>query len=95
MGFLDSPEEKLAKQEENTRKALQKYGMEDLKDPRDIESVKKIVLELVGYKWFNAGSLLGNDSATLRMIAETNRVIMEQNFIIIRQLDRMCGNGED
>ena len=88
MGFLDSPEEKL-------KKALERYGMEDLKDPRDHASVKKIITELAGYKWFNAASLLGNDSASLKMIAETNRVIMEQNFIIIRQLDRLYNNGED
>lgn len=89
MGLFSSPEEKEAKKQEKLQKALEKYNLQELSDEKDIQSVRNIVLEMVGYGFFEAGALLGNDSAVLKQTAATNKAIMEQNFIIIRQLDRI------
>ena len=89
MGLFSTQEERDAIKQEKLKNALAKYGMENLSDERDLASIQTIITETLGYKWFDAASLLGNDSSTLRMIAESNRVIMEQNFIMIRQLDRI------
>lgn len=90
MGLFKSDAEIAAQKDEKLQKALEKYNLQDLTDVRDMESVRTIMMEMISYKWYDAARLLGNDSATLDIIATTNKSIMEQNFIIIRQLDRIA-----
>ena len=90
MGLFSSPKEKEAKRQEKLEKALQKYHMEQLNDPDDMQSVRNMTLEMLGYGFYEVGELFGNDSSTFKKTAQTNKVIMEQNFIIIRQLDRIA-----
>ena len=91
MALFKSAEEKAAIAAEKEQKALKKYGLESLTDPQDIESVKTIVSELLGTGIGELGIALGGgsekDIARIQMYYQ--RAILEQNFIIIRQLDRL------
>lgn len=81
----ESKEEKQARKE---RELLEKYGVTDLSDPKDVESVKAIASLMAGNKMISAGAALsgsGIDSAKLDYL----NILMEQNFIIIRQLERL------
>ena len=91
MALFKSAEEKEQIKEEKTVQMLRKYGLEHLSDPRDVESVKKIVSELTGTGLLEAGIALGggNEKDILRTQMQYERAIVEQNFIIIRLLDRL------
>ncbi len=85
--------EKETKEEKQARKQqemLDKYGLGNLSDPDDIESVKKIVNELVGTGMMETGMALSMGGKASEVLPVYYlRAIMEQNFIIIRQLDRL------
>jgi len=90
MGLFGSKEDKAQKQEEKTQQMLAKYGLQSLKDPEDIASVRLIVSELAGASWMEVGNLLAPDEKTANQIKITYlRTLVEQNFIIIRQLDKL------
>ena len=83
--------EKESKEEKKARKAqelLEKYGLQELSDPRDLQSVKDISLTLMGNGFAEVGNILSGsvvDSAKMSYLS----AIVEQNWIIIRQLDRL------
>lgn len=86
--FGKPKETKEEKQERKTRELLIKYGVEDLTDPRDHASVKEIANALLGNKMIETGTILSGtavDSATLTYY----RAMVAQNFMIIRQLDKL------
>ena len=70
---------------------LAKYGLDSLNDPADIQSVKKIVSELVGTGTMETGMKLGSLGSKAEDVLPVyyQRAILEQNWIIIRQLDRL------
>lgn len=74
---------------------LARYGMDSLHHPEDIQSVKKIASELAGTGMMEAGLKLGMAKAEVQLPISLQRAIMEQNFIIIRQLDRISRLLED
>lgn len=81
------------KKEQKAQALLQKYGLEDLTDQRDLASVKNISYNLMGNKLIELGAALqgnGTDAAKLSYL----NAIMEQNFIMIRQLDRIAKSLE-
>lgn len=89
MGLFGNSNNNEAKKEEKARALLEKYGLQELSDPRDIESLKNISYDIVGSKLIETGLILqGNttDSAKLSYLS----AIMQQNFIMIRQLDRIA-----
>lgn len=71
---------------------LRKYGLEELQNPNDIESVKNIVTELSGTGLMELGITLGagSDRDIQKNQLYYQRALIEQNFIIIRQLDRIA-----
>lgn len=83
--------EKESKEDKKARKAqelLEKYGLQELSDPRDIESVKNIANNLMGNKLIELGTALsgsGEDVAKMTYLS----AIVEQNWIIIRLLDKL------
>ncbi len=90
MGLFGSKEDKAQKQEEKTQQMLAKYGLQSLKDPEDIASVRQIASELAGTNLMEFGSILAPDEKTLNQLqVYYQRAIVEQNFIIIRQLDKL------
>ena len=81
-------ETKEEKQEKKVHALLDKYGLQELSDPRDIEAVRTIATALMGNKMIEVGTALsgtGPDVAKLSYL----RAIVEQNWIIIRQLDKL------
>lgn len=85
MGLFGNNEEK---QEQKAQALLQKYGLQDLSDPRDIQAVKNIANNLAGNKLIEAGALLQGNGVDPAKLSYLN-AIMEQNFIMIRQLDKL------
>lgn len=70
---------------------MEKYGLENLKDPKDLEAVRRITGEIAGSGAIGLGLALQGKSEEMAKI-NLLRAIMEQNFIIIRQLDRLAGD---
>lgn len=81
------------KKEQKVQAMLQKYGLEDLSDPRDIQSVRNIATNLMGNKLIELGAALQGSGADAAKMSYLN-AIMEQNFIMIRQLDRIAKSLE-
>lgn len=81
-----------AKEDKKAAKAealLEKYGLQELKDPRDVESVRAIANSLMGNKLIELGTVLtgnGEDAAKLSYLS----AIVEQNWVIIRLLDKLA-----
>ena len=81
-----------SKEEKQARKAnelLAKYGLEELNDPRDIKALREISLALMGNKLTELGSALQGNSTDSAMLSYL-RAITEQNFIMIRLLDKIA-----
>ena len=80
------------KEEREQEELLAKYGLTSLTDKDDIEAVKRISQQLTGLKLMEIGDILGGASERdmQRMLVYYQRAIMEQNFIIIRMLDRIA-----
>jgi len=77
------------KKEEKAQALLAKYGLQELSDPRDLEAVKQISYNLMGNKLIELGTALQGNGADAAKLSYLN-AIMEQNFIMIRQLDRIA-----
>lgn len=85
---LFSGETKEEKKERKVQELLEKYGLQNLSDPRDKESVKAISEALLGNKLIEVGTVMqggGADAAKMSYL----RAIVEQNWIIIRLLDEL------
>lgn len=88
MALFKTAEEKAQVAAEKELKMMAKYGLQDLKNRDDINSVRKIVTELAGTGFFEAGALMGG-GGELKAQMYYQKAMLEQNFIIIRQLDRL------
>lgn len=77
-----------AKREQKTREILERYGLQGLSDPKDQQAVYNLAYEMSGSALESVGLFLqGNSVDSSKLYAM--RALMEQNFIIIRQLDRI------
>lgn len=87
-GDNESAEEKALKKQQAM---LAKYRLTELTDPDDIASIRDIMLELAGTGMMEFGAKLGggNEKNLLKVQMIYQRTLLEQNFIIIRQLDRI------
>lgn len=93
MALFGNSEAKEAKQAAKTEELLKRFGLEDLHDPRDIEAVKSIATALTGNKLIEFGTALSGSSEDVAKLTYL-RALVEQNFIIIRQLDKLNKNLE-
>lgn len=86
--FSGNKEDELSKKD---MKVLEKYNLDMLTNREDLESVRKIVTELMGTGMMEFGARLGGGSEkdVLKLQSYYLRAMVEQNFIIIRQLDRL------
>ena len=89
MGIFGNGETKEEKQEQKINERLKKYGLEDLSDPRDIQAVRNIQLALMGNKLIELGTALSGSGVDTAKLSYMD-AIMQQNYIIIRQLDRIA-----
>lgn len=76
------------KREQKTRQILEKYGLQGLSDPKDQQAVYNLAYEMSGSALESVGLLLQGNSADSAKL-DALRALMEQNFIMIRQLDRI------
>lgn len=85
---LFNKESKDEKQAQKMQELMQKYGLEDVSDPHTAEALRKIALTMTtsGMMSFSAG-LTGKSEDMAKI--DCLRAIIEQNFIIIRQLDKL------
>lgn len=91
MALFESQEEKAAKRKEKENALLEKYGLDELSNAKDIASVRHMASDLMGSGLFEAADFIGNDNnALLKVILKYQKVQMQQNFIMIRQLDRIA-----
>lgn len=90
MALFRTAEERQAAQLQKAEKILARYGLENI-DPQYADAVKKITYELAGSGLSELGALLANDDKAMNK-AQTQfvKAILEQNFIIIRQLDQIA-----
>lgn len=84
-GKKESKEEKKARKE---AELLAKFGLEDLTG-KDLESVKTIVNELAGTKLMETGLALSSVKAEEQIKMSNLSALVEQNWIIIRQLNEL------
>ena len=82
-------ETKEEKQARKTRELMERYGLEELTDPRDQQAVKTIASELAGTGLMDLGITLTGKAEDITKI-HLLRTLVEQNWIIIRQLDRIA-----
>jgi hypothetical protein len=93
MGLFGNGETKEQKLERKKQAILDKYGVGDLSDPQDVASVNLIANELVGNNMIELGTALSGNGVDVAELSYL-RAIVEQNFMIIRQLDRLNKNIE-
>lgn len=87
--FGKQKETKEEKQARKEQELLEKYGLQELSDPQDVASVRKIAQELTGTGLMETGMALSMGSSADQVKVSYLRALVEQNFIIIRQLDRI------
>lgn len=83
------------KKQQKIAKALEKYGIESLRNDDDYNSAVAIMETMAGTGISAFGAELqalggGGDKENLRLIRHYERAIFEQNWIIIRQLYRIA-----
>ena len=87
MGFLGGNSEE--RREQMTQEMMMQYGLDDLSDPIDKQSVQNIADDLYEHGMIDFGSKYhgaGTDAVKLSYL----NAIMQQNFIIIRLLDKIA-----
>ena len=94
MSLFGNGESKEEKKERKAQEMLSKYGLDCLSDPKDLEAVKNIQYSLMGNKMIELGAALQGNGADAAKMSYLN-AIMQQNYIIIRQLDRIAKALED
>lgn len=96
MALFKTQEEKQQAQNNKIYQAMVRYGVDDLSDPKDMQAIQNIVNSLAGSSLMEVGSLMAGTEAIMnRVNAQYSKAIFEQNFIIIRQLERLNRNLEN
>lgn len=85
---LFNKEDKADKQAQKAQELMSKYGLENLTSPQTINAVKDIAWTLTANKFADIGAALQGNSADVAKQTYL-RALVEQNFIIIRQLDEL------
>lgn len=83
-GTKETKEDKIARK---TQAMMEKYGLEYL-DQKDLESVRNIGYALMGNNMVELGTALSGSGVDVAKMSYL-RALIEQNWIIIRQLDRL------
>lgn len=86
--MFGNKESKQEKQDAKLQELMDKYGLGDV-SPEYADAVKKIAAELAGTGMMETGMRLSMAKAEDALPVYYLRAIMEQNFLIIRQLDAL------
>lgn len=89
--MFNTKDEKALKQSQKEKEMFEKYGLTTLTDPADIASAKAIVNSLASSQWSETGMSLQlfGKSPEQYLPVYYQHVLIEQNFIIIRQLEKL------
>ena len=89
MGLFKSQEQKQAEREEKLNNIMAKYELNDLEDKYK-NAVSNINSELAGTGMMELGNMLSFDEKTAaRLNTYYMNALIQQNWIIIRQLDEI------
>lgn len=88
MAIFGGKETKEDKQAKKVAELLSKYGLDELSDPQDHASVQRIANNLAGNNLITFGTTLSGKAEDVAKLTYLQALI-EQNWIIIRQLDRL------
>jgi len=80
--------ERKAKENQKIQTFMNKYQLEDL-DEKDLIVLKRIAGDLAGKGLFEMASFLGNQEAREKIKITHLSALVEQNWMIIRQLSRL------
>ncbi len=94
MALFGEKKTKEEKQQEELQKFMDKYQLEDL-DEKDLVVLQRIAQDLAGNKWFKAGMALSFASAEEQAKVTYLSALVEQNWMIIRQLGRLNKSLEE
>lgn len=78
------------RQAEKEARLMARYRLEEISNPDDVESVKTIAQELLGTGLLELGTKISFGKEEEKVMMSYLRAIVEQNFIMIRQLDRIA-----
>ncbi len=82
------------KQQEQLQKFQEKYHIDEL-DPKDLENVKQIASDLAGNGFLKAGIALSFSNAADEAEVTYLSALVEQNWIIMNQLNRLNKSIEE
>lgn len=94
MALFGDKQSKEEKEQQQMREFMQKYQLEDL-DTKDLAVLKKIAHDLIGNSFFKAGMALSFSKAEEQAKVSYLSALVEQNWMIIRQLGRLNKNIEN
>ena len=92
MGIFESKEDKQKRKDQEARAKLALYGLSDLSDPKDLQLALEIINGMTGVGVMETGIAIGgnNTNDILRCQLYYQSAVYKQNFLIIRQLDRIA-----
>ena len=88
MALFKEKETKEEKQQRKAEELLERYGLENIQDPETIKSLENITRTLSANKFLDVGVAMSGTGPDLAKQTYL-RALVEQNFIIIRQLDKL------
>ena len=94
MALFGNKKTKEEKVKEELQKFMEKYQLEDL-DEKDLVVLERITNDLAGNKWFKTGMALSFAKAEEQAKVTYLSALVEQNWMIIRQLSRLNKNLEE
>lgn len=81
------------KQQRELEKFMERYQLEDL-DEKDLVVLRRITQDLAGNKWMKAGMALSFAKVEEQAKVTYLSALVEQNWMIVRQLSRLNTNLE-
>ena len=87
-------DKKQTKEEKQLEKFMEKYQLEDL-DEKDLVVLQRIASDLAGNNFFKVGMALSFAKAEEQAKVTYLSTLVEQNWMIIRQLSRLNKNVEE
>ena len=85
---LFNKETKEEKQSRKLQELMDKYGLENVSDPMTAKALQDIATTMTSSNFMTVGAALTGKAEDVAKIS-CLRAIIEQNFIIIRQLDKL------
>lgn len=86
--FNSNKPTKEEKQQQKADALLERYGLENISDPLTVTALQNITRTMSANKFVDVGSALAGSAQDMAKLTYL-RAIVEQNFIIIRQLDKL------